>query len=137
MFRPFARVSDPHGREWEIYASKLVLPQRSAPDPDTGALGAVDPRVDLLFAPLDGLAYLLAWIPRVLVRLLFDLPVAALRALRSEEWTIEAISWAPFRSSYTWTTTREYRGQVLAQVEGGLARGEQPRPRNAQFVRAD
>jgi hypothetical protein len=59
------------------------------------------------------------------------------RALRSDSWTIEAISWAPFRASYTWRTTLEHRGQVLAQVEGGLARGETPRPRNAQFVRSD
>ena len=76
-----------------------------------------------------------AFVP--LVRVLVDLPVAAVRASRSDEWTIEAVSWAPFRRRYTWKTTREHRGQVLAQVEGGIARGEVPMPRNAQFVRAD
>ena len=89
----------------------------------------------MLFAPLDGVVYLVSWIPRLLLRLFVDLPVAAVRALRSDTWTIEAISWAPFRESYTWTTTSEHRGQVLAQVEGGIARGESPHPRNAQFVR--
>jgi hypothetical protein len=137
MFRPSARVTDPHGREWEIYASKLALPRRDAPDPTPVGLSVPNPRADLITAPLDGIAYLLSFIPRLLLRLFVDLPVAVVRALRSDSWTIEAISWAPFRASYTWRTTLEHRGQVLAQVEGGLARGETPRPRNAQFVRSD
>ena len=122
---------------WEIYASKLTLPRRGAPDPTPEGIGFPDPRVEVLFAPLDGLTYLVSWIPRLLLLLFVDLPVAGVKALRSDTWTIEAISWAPFRASYTWTTTREHRGQVLAQVEGGLARGETPHPRNAQFVGAE
>jgi hypothetical protein len=136
MFRPSARVTDPHGREWEIYASKLALPRRGPPDPTPAGLDLPQSRVELLAAPVDGIVYLLSFIPRLLLLVLVDLPVALVRALRSDTWTIEAISWAPFRASYTWTTAREYRGQVLAQVEGGLARGETPRPRNARFVRA-
>ena len=131
VFRPSARTIDPAGRAWEIYAYKLVLPRRGSPDPTPSGLAF--PRGETFFALFDGIAYLLAWIPRVLL-LLVDLPVAGARALRSDAWTIEAISWAPFRESYTWTTTREHRGQVLAQIEGGLARGERPHPRNAQFV---
>jgi hypothetical protein len=137
MFRPSARVSDPHGREWEIYASKLTLPRRGPPDPTPEGSSVLNPRADIFFAPLDGLIYLLAFIPRLVLLVLVDFPVAAARALRSDTWTIEAISWAPFRASYTWTTTLEHRGQVLAQVEGGLARGDTPRPRNTQFVRSD
>ena len=30
----------------------------------------------------------------------------------------------------------EFRGQVLAQVEGGLARGETPHPRNARVLQS-
>ena len=137
MFRPSARVTDPHGREWEIYASKLALPRRGAPDPTPSGLWHPSPRAELVTAPIDGIVYLLSFIPRLLLRLFVDLPLAAVRALRSDTWTIEAISWAPFRASYTWTTTLEHRGQVLAQVEGGLARGEAPRPRNARFVRSE
>jgi hypothetical protein len=137
MFRPSARVTDPHGREWEIYASKVALPRRGAPDPTPAGLDFPPGRGDVIAAPIDGIVYLLSFIPRLLLRLFVDLPVAIVRALRSDTWTIEAISWAPFRASYTWTTTLEHRGQVLAQVEGGLARGETPRPRNAQFVRSD
>ena len=137
MFRPSARVTDPHGREWEIYASKLTMPRRGAPDPTPVGLGIPMARVEGITAPIDGLVYLLSFIPRLLLLLFVDLPVAAVRAIRSDTWTIDAISWAPFRASYTWTTTSEYRGQVLAQVEGGLARGDKPRPRNALLVRSE
>jgi len=33
-----------------------------------------------------------------------------------------------------WTTGRELLGQVLASVEGQLARGDEPMPRNAKQV---
>jgi hypothetical protein len=55
-------------------------------------------------------------------------------ASRAREWTIEASSWAPYPITKRWTTTRELRGQVLASVEGQLARGEEPVPRNARQV---
>ena len=73
-------------------------------------------------------------IPRLLVRLL-DAGLAAARAVRSDAWTIEAITFMPHRQSYTWKTTREYRGQVLAQIEGSLQRGDVPQHlRNATYV---
>lgn len=53
-------------------------------------------------------------------------------AKRAQEWTIEASSWAPYPITKRWTTTREYRGNVLARVEGQLARGEEPMPRHAK-----
>lgn len=109
VFRPSARVRDPDGREWEIYAYRIALP---------GPGERRDPNLRFL---------------RRLVGALAAVPVAVVRALRTGEWTIQAVAWAPHKLAYTWTTTREYRGQVLAQVEGGLARGELPRPRNAQF----
>lgn len=55
-----------------------------------------------------------------------------LLASRSRAWTIEASSWAPYPIRRRWETTAELRGNVLAQVEGQLARGEQPVPRNAK-----
>ena len=130
VFRPARRVTSPDGREWEIYAFRLTLPerrpQRDAPfEEREGAAQAV-----------GGILWLLGGAFRLLRRLLVDLPPAAVRALRSNEWTVEAISWAPYRRSYSWTTTREFRGQVLAQVEGGIARGDVPRPRNATYLGA-
>ena len=53
-------------------------------------------------------------------------------APRAREWTVEAVSWAPYEVRHRWTVAGERKGQVLASVEGQLARGEHPRPRNAR-----
>jgi len=58
--------------------------------------------------------------------------IRRLFAPRAGEWTIEASSWAPYPITHRWTTTHALRGQVLASVEGQLARGEPPQPRNAK-----
>jgi hypothetical protein len=121
---------DPNGRGWEIYAFRIALPERSAGDSPLEYHGVV-------MQTVGGIHWLIRGAGVLLVRMLVDLPIAAMRATRSDEWTIEAVSWAPSRHRYTWKTTREYRGQVLAQVEGGIARGEIPRPRNAHLLRVD
>ena len=95
----------PDGRRWEVYAYKLKLPPRRR-----------------------------SGVRRFLHRLCIELPVAVVRARKSDEWTIEAVSWAPYPIGHKWSTTREVRGQVLAQVESGLAQGDTPRPRNAQVI---
>jgi hypothetical protein len=91
-------VTTPDGRSWEIYAFKIKRPPRV---PGKRAL-------------------------RRVFRQLYALTVEAVRSLRSDEWTIEAITWLPQKHTYRWTTTREFRGQVLAQAEGHLARGDVP-----------
>jgi hypothetical protein len=53
-------------------------------------------------------------------------------APRSRDWTIEAVSWAPYEVRHRWTVAGERKGQVLASVEGQLARGEHPLPRHAK-----
>lgn len=53
-------------------------------------------------------------------------------APQASEWTVEAVSWAPYPVTHRWTVASAYKGQVLASVEGQLARGESPRPRNAK-----
>jgi hypothetical protein len=53
---------------------------------------------------------------------------------RAGEWTIEALSFAPYPMTYKWTTSAEAKGQVLARVEGQLERGETPMPRNAKQI---
>lgn len=98
IFRPSARVTSPDGREWEMYAYKLRLPE--------GRSGR-------------------GGVPRTLRRL-YDAAAAGVRAARSDEWTVEAVTYLPHETAYRWTTTREHKGQVLAQVEGHLARGDIP-----------
>jgi hypothetical protein len=137
VFRPSARVADPHGRDWEIYSFRVTVPERGPFDPLISD-DLYPTRAGVLMFPFVILTLpllLVAAVLRALVRLFVDFPLAGIRALRTDEWTIEAISWAPFQCRYTWSTTREHRGQVLAQVEGGLARGETPHPRNALLVR--
>ena len=94
-FRPHTRVTDPDGREWELYAYRFRMPRRRR-------------------------------------RRLRSLPGDVVQALRATEWTIEAVSWAPYPLSHRWTTSADAKGQVLARVEGQLARGETPMPRNAK-----
>jgi hypothetical protein len=55
-----------------------------------------------------------------------DLLRAAIAALRSDEWVVDAVAYLPQPRVCRWTTTREHTGQVLAQVEGHLARGDVP-----------
>jgi hypothetical protein len=127
VFRPSTRATSPDGREWEIYAYKIQVRDRpewdtEAVDPLAGGVGGARAGFMLLNLVVD----LVLLVPRGLARL-FDVTVAALLSLRSDEWTIEAVTWLPQKHSYAWTTTREYRGQVLAQVEGSLTRGDVPR----------
>ena len=67
-------------------------------------------------------------------RRLRELPAALFRALRTNVWTIEAVTWGGHRERQRWRTSAEHRRQVLAQIEGGLERGEEPRPRNATYL---
>src|SRR5207302_10096764 len=113
------------------YAVRIELPHRDGPGDSQLEYGTPIPQM------IGGLVWLVRGFVYLLFRLCVDVPRAALRARPSDAWTIEAVSWAPSKRTYTWKTTREHLGQSLAQIEGGLARGESPRPGNAQFVRSD
>ena len=120
VFRPSARVSGPDGRAWEIYAYKIrVRGHDWEPDDDSEVFGR-NPR-----GLLGIVVWLVSLIPRLVMRAI-DVGVAGVRSLGSDEWTVEAVTFLPHRESYAWTTTREFKGQVLAQVEGHLARGDIP-----------
>jgi hypothetical protein len=125
VFRPAAKVTSPDGRVWEIYAYKIKVRDRGYPDP----LGVDPPATCTSIAADWGLLDLILWllllIPRLLMRV-GDVTWAAARSIGSDEWTVDAITFLPHETVYTWTTTSEYKGQVLAQVEGHLARGDIP-----------
>jgi hypothetical protein len=134
VFRPSARLESPDGRAWEIYAYKVQLRDRDEWDTGVDVDSPIQAQAALVV--YDGLLWLVLLIPRAIARL-GDLAVAAARSMRSDEWTVEAIVILPQRESYAWTTTSEYKGQVLAQVEGQLARGDiPPRVTNATYLGA-
>ena len=123
----------PDGTEWEIYAYKLQVGGRREWDTDVvdADIGVYPAAAEL--AIVNAVVWLVMLVPRLLVRL-WDVAVASVRAVLSDEWTIEAITFVPQRQSYVWTTTSEHKGQVLAQVEGNLSRGNPPgRLRNATY----
>jgi hypothetical protein len=68
-------------------------------------------------------AYRFAW---VRPRRRRDLVRALWRAVRTSDWTIAAVTHLPRPRTVTWMTTSEHKGQVLAQIEGHLARGDLP-----------
>jgi hypothetical protein len=138
VFRPSARATAPDGRSWEIYAYRINVRDRAPYEPGSFADDRMvyDGRGVVVFGLLEAVWWLLSLVPRLLVHL-FDIAVAAVRAIGSDEWTVEAVTWMPQRESYRWTTTREYRGQVLAQIEAGLSQGDIPRPRNAIYGGVD
>lgn len=106
VFRPTVRLEDPDGRRWEIYVYKLDL-----------RIGSEGGRF-----------------VRRAARATRAIAVGAIRSLRSDQWTIEAICFVP-RESFRWRTTDEFKGQVLARVEGSLVRGDVPtRLTNAALV---
>ena len=120
VFRAAAKVTGPDGREWEIYAYKIRV----------GDLDDFDVTEDDVYfqgrlLPLIFVVNLFLLIPRLLIRAA-QVAAGALRTIGSDAWTIDAVSYLPQPTVYTWTTTSEYKGQVLAQVEGNLARGDIP-----------
>jgi hypothetical protein len=123
VFRPAAKVTSPDGREWEIYAYKIKVGDLDdfGPTEDDVVQGQAD--LTLLSGLVVLLVNVLLLIPRLVVRC-GQVAVGALRSVRSDEWTVDAVTFMPRHVVYTWTTTSEYKGQVLAQVEGYLARGD-------------
>jgi hypothetical protein len=123
VFRPAAKVTAPDGREWEIYAFKIKVRERDemwdVEDPLTRT------PAESVFWLFEAVVWFLLLIPHALMRL-YDIASGAARSVRSDEWTVEAVSWVPSETRFAWTTTTEFKGQVLAQVEGHLARGDLP-----------
>jgi hypothetical protein len=138
VFRPAARVTSPDGRAWEIYVYRLRLPHRGDTfDPGLAEGGAVGPvggsvvDMQLALGLVDAVLWLLGLVPRLLLRVLWDVPRARLHALRTDEWTVEAVTWYPVHVSYTWTIGRVRRDAAVREVARQLRRGQIP-PRFAR-----
>jgi hypothetical protein len=130
VFRPRLRVTDPHGHEWELYAYRFRLRDRR-PSYDPGLapdnpVGVPAVNAEIALGVVDAALWALGLIPRVLVRLLWDIPRAALRVPGSDRWTIEAVSWYPQHTSRTWSTSRVERDGLLREIADSIRRGVPP-----------
>lgn len=132
------RATAPDGSDWEIYAYRIQLRKRGATfdpglagDDPVGVYSAAEAELDAL----DAILWLLGLIPRLLVRLLWDLPCAGIAALAPNSCTVEAVTWYPVRTSYRWITPRARRQEVVAEVRRQIVAGQlPPKPRHARYV---
>jgi hypothetical protein len=139
LFRPIRKVTDPRGREWEIYVSRYSTPKGEPNDDDSLA----DEVTGIGGSGGRGLAELLLELPRFLYhqllvpigRFLVLAPYRSLRSRRATTVWIEAISWgvAPHKESIRWTTTPDHASRVLEQIARGLAAGDVARPLGGVF----
>jgi hypothetical protein len=134
VFRPARKVTDPNGRDWEIYVSRSELPKwRPAGgdyDNTVSSWWWLEPLAHtILLLPL----FLLYQIVVPLVRALAELPGIIVRGRRSGIRIVEAISFWPVKETYTWTTTGDHVERVVDQVARGLEQGEFAHPLGATF----
>jgi hypothetical protein len=136
LFRPTRTVTDPRGREWEIYVSRYQAP---AWEPsDDGSVDGLDPygRGAAAGALLELPLFLWHQLLMPLLRFVALLPYRFVRGRRSRTVWIEAIAWGiyPHKETIRWTTTPDHAGRVLDQIARGLAEGDLPRPLGGVFL---
>jgi hypothetical protein len=129
LFRPTTKVTDPDGREWEIYVMRYATPKweprdyLSLSDHPIGLVAAVGLLIEI---PLFLYHDILVPIGRFVVLT----PYRYLRGRRETKVWIEAIAWgvSPPRESIRWTTTTDHASRVLDQIVHGLAAGDVAEP---------
>jgi hypothetical protein len=134
-FRPQRTITAPDGREWELYVSKFRGPGWEPQDYDSPT--------DLMMwnrNPSGGLLLLLE-IPLFVYHCILvpavsyavRLPMAVVRARRSETWTVEAVCWWPHEQRFRWSVEAGDRARVTAEIATGIADGRWAQPPGAVF----
>jgi hypothetical protein len=141
LFRASARVVGPDGRVWEIYQYRLTLANRGMADggpfadgTDGYSASAIGADAELAIGVIDAVVWLLGTVVRAIFMLVWDLPRSALAAHRSDEWTVELVTWFPREERRKWITHGDQRAFVVAELKDQLLRGELPRPMRATPV---
>jgi hypothetical protein len=134
-FQPVRTVTDPNGRQWELYLTKTVVPEWS----EGGYNSLVDdpqPLLGILSLPLMLLGFLWSSILSPLLRFVLLYPYALLKGRRSRAARVEAIcySYSAGTMRHTWTTTADQAGSVLATVAIALEDGKIAAPVGAVYV---
>jgi hypothetical protein len=135
FFRPTRKVTDPKGREWEIYVSRYSTPAWQPNDYDSFADDPMFGRLMILGLLLEIPLFLYHSVLVPIVRFLVVTPYRFLRGRGSRTIWIEAISWgvAPRKDTIVWTTTPDHLVRVLDQIASGLAEGDVPQPLGGAF----
>ncbi len=131
---PTRKVTDPKGREWEIYVSRYAPPKWQPSDYDSPQFVPV-PAVALLDVLVALPLFLYHEILVPVLRFLVMTPYLFVTGRRSQTVWIEAITWdiEPYKESHRWTTTPAHADRVLDQIARGLAAGDLARPLGAVF----
>jgi hypothetical protein len=139
-FRPIARVEDPRGNQWEVYEYRLRIPRRRVHDPEplsdlpVFGFGTGQAAAGVLLGVADAVAWLLGLLASLVVRIIWDLPLNALRLRRTTEWTVEAVSWYPAKTSYRWKVMGKPEHKDIDELTEQLARGRAPRLRGGVLL---
>jgi hypothetical protein len=132
FLRPRRKVLDPHGAEWEVYVSRMVLPVWRPADHEVGPVA----QATIFGMLLEGCLAIVGAILVPLVRMLAAMPGAWLRGRHSSEYRIEAITWFPHRQTQTWTTSAEDLDEALIAISAGIRRGRPAQPACAVYLGA-
>ena len=128
-FKPLRTVTDPSGRQWELYLTKTVLPEWR----EGGYNSLVDdpePFLGILNLPLMLIGFLWSSVLSPALRFLLLYPYALVKGRRSRAARIEAVCFSSFEPTmtHTWTTTADQAESVLSTVALALEEGRIAEP---------
>lgn len=143
-FRPVQTVIDPEGDRWELYVSRIAVPDWR----DGGYNALVDSLgQDMMSTPVTAELMLLdlpfafvgfVWSSIIVpaLRLVFLTPLAVIKGRRSHAARIEAICFAYSgggRETRTWSTTIDQVDSVVTEIARGLEEGRIAQPVGAVY----
>jgi len=138
-FQPNRKVTDPSGHEWQLFISRVALPEWKEGEGqfDTWVDGGPATRLDgplfLLELPIAFADFVVTSIVVPFLRMLLLTPFAIVKGRRSHAARIEAICFFPSPETRTWTTTLDQADSVLNQIALGLEEGKIVQPIGAVY----
>lgn len=142
-FRPVRIVTDPAGDEWELYISRIAVPDwREGAYNDwvdgTGDMLATPQTAELMLLelPFAFVGFLWSSILVPALRLVFLTPLAIVKGRRSHAARIQAMCFnysGGGRETRTWTTTIDQVESVLNEIANGLELGKIVQPVGAVY----
>lgn len=142
-FRPVRTVIDPAGDEWELYISRIVMPDwreggYNAVVDAPGEMVPAGPAIGLMLLDVPFALVGFVWSSVIVpaLRLVLLTPFAVIKGRRSHAASILAICWSYSgggSETRTWTTTIDQADSVLNEVARGLEEGKTVQPQGAVY----